>query len=84
MFTPEYYIDAIQNGKKQFVKAVVTNEVAAKAMNDFVDAQSAYTKEAVRAFAKAGTTLFSESVSVAQKAVNKDYADAFVKFFKKS
>ena len=42
------FIDTIQNAKKTFVKTFVQNETIARAMNDFVDAQSAYTKDAVK------------------------------------
>ena len=49
MFTIDATIDTIQNSKKQFVKTFVTNEKMAQAMNNFIDAQTEYTKDAVKA-----------------------------------
>ena len=40
-------VDAIQNGKKEFVSTFVTNDKLAKILDSFVDAQTAYTKSAV-------------------------------------
>lgn len=77
MFTPENFIDAVVKAKKQWVATVVKNDVAAKAMNEFVDAQAAYTKEAVATFTKVGVSLYKETIASAQKVVNKDYAKAY-------
>ena len=74
MFTPENFIDTVQNGKKQFVKTAITHEGTAKVLNDFVDAQTAYTKDAVKAFTKVGTSLYSEAVTAGQKFVNQDFS----------
>ena len=41
--------DQIQKGKKQFVTTFVTNKEYADTMNDFVDAQTAYTTTAINA-----------------------------------
>jgi hypothetical protein len=42
-------VDAVQNAKKQFVSTFVQHEQFAKVLNGFVDAQAAYTKEAITA-----------------------------------
>ena len=56
MFTLDTTIDAIQTGKKQFVNTVFAkNETIAKTLNEFVDAQTAYTKEAITAGSAAAT-----------------------------
>ena len=85
MFTLDTTIDTIQNGKKQFVNTVfANNKTIADALNGFVDAQSAYTKQAVKAGTDVATTLASESVKVAQEASKFDYtkvADTFAKAF---
>lgn len=41
-------IDQIQSAKKQFVSTVVKNEALAKILNNFVDTQSDYTKQATK------------------------------------
>lgn len=65
MFTPDLIIDTIQNSKKQFVNTFVTDKSVAAALNEFVDAQTAYTKQA----AKAGTEMLSKLSDVAIKNV---------------
>lgn len=42
-------VEGIQNAKKQFVSTFVQHEQLAKVLNGFVDAQTAYTKEAITA-----------------------------------
>jgi hypothetical protein len=61
MFTIDSTVDSIQTAKKKFVSTFVTNKVAADAMNKFVDAQAAYTKEALKTFEDVGTTLMIEA-----------------------
>ena len=73
MFTPDAIIDAIQNSKKQFVKTFVTNEAAAKAMTEFVEAQADYTKKAAKVGQDTATSLMSEFVKVSQNANKFDY-----------
>lgn len=65
MFTFDLIIDTIQNGKKQFVNTYVTNKEVAAALNEFVDAQTAYTKNA----AKAGTEMLTKLGTEATKAI---------------
>jgi hypothetical protein len=53
MFDTDEFIDTVQNAKKTVVKTFVQNETIAKSLNAFVDAQSAYTKDAFKATASA-------------------------------
>ena len=74
MFTPEAMIDAVQTGKKQFVKTFVQNEAVARAMNEFIDAQADYTKKAAKVGMDTFTTLSTEAVKTAQNATKFDYS----------
>ena len=73
MFTIDATIDAVQNGKKQFVKTFVQNEAAATAMNEFIEAQAEYTKKAAKVGVDTFTTLSSEAVKTMQNAAKFDY-----------
>lgn len=73
MFTLDTTIDAVQTGKKQFVNAFVQNESIAKALNSFIDAQTEYTKKAVKAGTDAAIILSQESMKLAQDAMKIDY-----------
>lgn len=73
MFTIDATIDAVQNGKKQFVKTFVQNEAAAAAMNEFIDAQAEYTKKAAKVGMDTFTVLSSEAVKSVQNAAKFDY-----------
>ena len=70
MFALDSTIDTIQTGKKMFVSTFVTNEAIAKAMNEFVDAQTEYTKKAVKAGTNAVTT-FGEETTKAFNSISK-------------
>lgn len=61
MFTPEYFIDSFQNGKKQFVNAFVTHTGIKTALIEFVDTQTEYTKSAVKAATNVANKLTRES-----------------------
>lgn len=74
MFTLDATIDAIQNGKKQFVNTFVQNESVKEALVKFVDAQSEYTKKAVKVGIDTATTLGQEVAKMAQEATKFDYA----------
>lgn len=50
-------IDAVQTSKKQFVETFVKHEGIAKALNDFVDSQTKYTKAAVDAGIQTATSI---------------------------
>lgn len=73
MFTPEAMIDAVQSGKKQFVKTFVQNEAAATAMNEFIDAQADYTKKAAKVGIDTFTVLSTEMVKTMQNTAKFDY-----------
>jgi hypothetical protein len=74
MFSLEGNIDTIQNSKKSFVKIFVKNEVIAKSLNDFIDAQTAYTKAATNAGSEAFAAIAGE-VSKSMSEMGKiDYA----------
>ena len=73
MFTSEAVIDAVQNGKKQFVKTFVQNEKMADAMNLFIDAQATYTKQAFKVGVDTATALASETTKTVQEAMKFDY-----------
>ena len=62
MYTVDQTIDTVQNAKKQFVNSVVKNEAIAKSLNEFVDAQTAYTKSAVKAGQDAATKIGQEVI----------------------
>ena len=74
MFTLDTTIDAVQTGKKQFVKTFVQDEKIAEALNQFIDNQSEYTKKAAKATLDAGTTVMQESIKHLQEASKFDYA----------
>jgi len=73
MFTLDATIDAVQNGKKQFVKTFVQNEKMADAMNTFIDEQAAYTKKAAKIGSETVTTLVAETTKTMQDAMKFDY-----------
>ena len=73
MFTLDATIDAVQTGKKQLVKTFVQNEKVAEAMNTFIDAQAAYTKQAAKVGTDTFATLASEMVKTSQEAMKFDY-----------
>jgi len=60
------FIDTVQGGKKQFVATFVTHDGLATIMEEFVDAQTAYTKAAV-------AIAIDTSTKLAKLAVSKEY-----------
>lgn len=74
MFTIDSTIDAVQTGKKQFVKTFIADEKIADTLNQFIDNQTEYTKKAAKATLDAGTTVIQETLKHAQDAVKFDYA----------
>jgi hypothetical protein len=78
MFTLDLAIDTIQTGKKTFVNTVFAgNQTIAKALNEFVDAQTSYTKGAVKAATNVATTLSSEAVKSVEDLKKWDMTKAF-------
>ena len=51
-------VDAIQTSKKIFVDTFVKHEGLVKSLNEFVDAQTDYTKQAIDASMKAGNEVY--------------------------
>ena len=47
-YIANFWIDSIQNAKKTFVDAWIKEESMSKPLNDFVDAQTAFTKVIVK------------------------------------
>ena len=83
MFTLDTTIDAVQTAKKQFVNTAFANHKAvAEALTNFVDAQTAYTKSAVKAGTDTATKLSSEAVKAATEASKFDFAKATETFTK--
>jgi len=79
MFALDSTIDTIQTGKKMWVNTFVTNEAIAAAMNDFVDAQTEYTKKAVKTGTETATTFANEITKTFQEIGKFDYTKAFTK-----
>lgn len=52
-------VDAIQTSKKIFVDTFVKHEGLAKSLNEFVDAQTSYTKQAIDASIKTSTEVYN-------------------------
>ena len=74
MFTVDTVIDTVATAKKQVVQTVFAkNETIAKSLNEFVDAQTAYTKEAVKAGTDVATKVGQEMVKLTQEAMKYDY-----------
>lgn len=73
MFTLDATIDAVQTGKKTFVNTFVQHEGVKDAMLSFIDAQSEYTKKAVKATTDATATVASETVKAIQSATKVDF-----------
>lgn len=59
-------VDAIQNGKKQFVTTFVKHEALADTMNKFIDTQAKYTKSTADAF-------IDSALSFSQLLVDKNF-----------
>lgn len=81
MFTLDTTIDAVQSAKKETIKNFIKNEEVAQALTELVDAQTAYTKEAVKATTDATTKLVSklanETVKIAHETAKADYWKQF-------
>ena len=74
MFTVDTVIDAVQTAKKEAVKTLFAkNEVIAKSLNEFVDAQTAYTKAAVKTGTETATSLAKEMTKSLSEVAKFDY-----------
>jgi len=73
MFTPDFYIESIQNAKKAVANAVIADKALNKAAHSYIDAQTAFAKVLVSntievtrfAVEKASTVLFSRKDATA-------------------
>ena len=52
-------VDTIQTSKKMFVDTFVKHDGLAKSFNDFVDAQTDYTKQAIDVSVKTGSEVYN-------------------------
>jgi len=81
MFTVDTIIDGVQTAKKQAVKTFVKHDEIAKQLNTFVDAQTAYTKDAVKITTEAANKIGEEVAKVtreaAEKMANGDYVKKY-------
>jgi hypothetical protein len=78
MFTLDSTIDSIQTAKKTAISTVFAkHEKVADALNQFVDAQTAYTKSAVKASTDVATKLYGESIRFSQEAMKYDWTKHF-------
>ena len=73
MFTPDAVIDAVQATKKTWVNTFVSNPVVKQAMLSFVEAQAAYTKQAVKAGTDTASIVVGETVKSMHEAARFDY-----------
>ena len=73
MFTFDSTIDAVQNSKKQLVNTFVTNESIKETLNSFVDAQTEYTKAAVKTGQDTAAKLASEITKSLGEVAKFDY-----------
>ena len=64
------FIDTVQSSKKVIVNSLVTNKTIADSLNGFVDAQTAYTKEAVKASVSAVGVITSELAKIQEQLWN--------------
>ena len=75
-------VDTIQSSKKMFVDAFVKHEGLAKSLNEFVDAQTDYTKQAFDVSLKTSTevyktvtekSFYTDALKAAQESVQSVY-----------
>mgnify|MGYP006300467711 CR=1 FL=1 len=64
------FIDTVQSSKKVVVNSLVTNKTIADSLNGFVDAQTAYTKEAVKATVSAVGIVTNELAKIQEQLWN--------------
>lgn len=73
MFTLDPVIDTVQTGQKTFIKTFVNNDNVADALNKFIDAQTDYTKKAVKVATDTATVLTQETVKTMEHVAKFDY-----------
>ena len=75
MFTADTFIDSIQLAKKEAVKTFVKNEDIAKSLTAYVDAETAFAKQATKATTETAAGLFSETTKAVEKFAKFDYTE---------
>lgn len=73
MFNVDFYIDSVQNTKKQMVDVFVKHDAVKSALKSFVDSQTAYTKAAVKSVSEINTRLAEETVKSIKEASQIDF-----------
>ena len=73
MFTIDTTVDTVQNSKKQMINTFVTNDNVKEALNSFVDAQTEYTKAAIKATQNTVTSVAQEITKAITEAAKFDY-----------
>jgi predicted phage gp36 major capsid-like protein len=76
------FVDTVQTAKKTFVSTFVTNDKVADSLNKFVDAQTAYTKSAIKAGNDAATSIGKETMDAIHDALKFDWTKQFAAFKK--
>jgi hypothetical protein len=80
MFTTDFFIDSVQTSQKQFVNTFVTHDGIKKALNEFVDGQTSYTKSAIKTTIEVNTRILEETTKAFTDLTKVD----LTKFFKLS
>ena len=71
MFSFDHFIDTVQTAKKTAVNHFIKHEAIARSMNEFVDAQTAYTKAAMKAGTDAATKISQELVEANTECISR-------------
>jgi len=71
MFSFDHFIDTVQTAKKTAVNHFIKHEAIARSMNEFVDAQTAYTKAAMKAGTDAATKISQELIEANSECITK-------------
>jgi len=79
MFTFDYIIDGVQTAKKQAVKTFVKHDEIAEQLNSFVDAQTAYTKDALKVGTETAAKVSESLIKATKEAADKMAKGEFVK-----
>ena len=75
MFTVEKLVDTIQNSKKQFVETFVKQEDMRNSLNEFIDAQTKYTKTVVDTATKLTKTVSDEATKLVKEMTEYDWSN---------
>ena len=75
MFTVEKLVDTIQNSKKQFVETFVKQEDMRNSLNEFIDAQTKYTKTVVDTANTLTKTVSDEATKLVKEVSEYDWSN---------